>query len=77
MSAIEQEIRYLLYHLQQQTLPHGGLSHHQELFALQWDGFEAALNRLVFELMQRHHTDQINWPGKGRDDLLYGFCPDT
>ena len=46
MSAIEQEIRYLLYHLQQQTLPHGGLSHHQELFALQWDGSEAALNRL-------------------------------
>jgi creatinine amidohydrolase len=40
-------------------------------------GFEAALNRLVFDLMQRQRTDQINWPGKGRDDLLYGFCPDT
>jgi len=40
-------------------------------------GFEAAFNRLVFALMQRLGTDQVNWPGKGRDDLLYGFCPDA
>lgn len=40
-------------------------------------GFEAAFNRLVFALMQRLGTDQVNWPGKGRDDLLYGFCPDV
>ena len=40
-------------------------------------GFEAAFNRLIFALMQRLGTDQVNWPGKGRDDLLYGFCPDA
>lgn len=40
-------------------------------------GFEAALNTLVFDLMRRLGTDQVNWPGKGRDDLLYGFCPDN
>src|SRR5664280_721794 len=40
-------------------------------------GFEAAFNRLVFALIQRLGTDQVNWPGKGRDDLLYGFCPDA
>ena len=40
-------------------------------------GFEAAFNRLVFALMQRLGTDQVNWPGKGRDDALYGFCPDA
>jgi len=40
-------------------------------------GFEAAFNRLVFALMQRLGTDQVNWPGKGRDDLLYGFCLDV
>jgi hypothetical protein len=40
-------------------------------------GFEAALNALVFEVMKHLRIDQINWPGKGRDDLLYGFCPDT
>jgi len=39
-------------------------------------GFEAALNRLVFPVMRRLHINQIQWPGKGRDDLLYGFCPD-
>jgi len=39
-------------------------------------GFETALNRLVFALMTRFGIDQINWPGKGRDDQLYGFCPD-
>jgi creatinine amidohydrolase len=39
-------------------------------------GFEAALNRLVFAALQRFGIDQVNWPGKGRDDLLYGFCPD-
>ena len=39
-------------------------------------GFEAALNRLVFEAIQQHGIDQINWPGKGRDDRLYGFCQD-
>lgn len=40
-------------------------------------GFEAALNRLVFHVMQARGVDQVNWPGKGRDDLLYGFCQDT
>lgn len=40
-------------------------------------GFESALNRLVFDVMRRLRVDQINWPGKGRDDLLYGFCPDA
>lgn len=40
-------------------------------------GFESALNQLVFELMTHFGIDQINWPGKGRDDLLYGFCPDA
>lgn len=39
-------------------------------------GFEAALNRLVFAVMQHLRIDQVNWPGKGRDDLLYGFCPE-
>jgi creatinine amidohydrolase len=39
-------------------------------------GFEAALNALVFAVMRHLRVDQINWPGKGRDDLLYGFCPD-
>ena len=40
-------------------------------------GFEAALNQLVFALMNRFGIDQINWPGKGRDDQLYGFCQDV
>jgi creatinine amidohydrolase len=40
-------------------------------------GFEAAVNQLVFEVMQARGVDQINWPGKGRDDLLYGFCEDV
>lgn len=40
-------------------------------------GFEAALNALVFEAMRHLQIDQVNWPGKGRDDLLYGFCPDV
>jgi creatinine amidohydrolase len=40
-------------------------------------GFEAALNRLVFTLITRFGIDQVNWPGKGRDDQLYGFCPDA
>ncbi|MFT3781517.1 MAG: creatininase [Nibricoccus sp.] len=40
-------------------------------------GFEAALNRLVFALIKRFGTDQVNWPGKGRDDQLYGFCADS
>ncbi|ATC65607.1 creatininase [Nibricoccus aquaticus] len=39
--------------------------------------FEAALNKLTFELMTYFGIDQVNWPGKGRDDLLYGFCPDV
>lgn len=39
-------------------------------------GFEAALNRLIFPVMQRLQINQVQWPGKGRDDLLYGFCPD-
>lgn len=40
-------------------------------------GFESAINRLVFALMRHFETDQINWPGKGRDDRLYGFCSDA
>jgi len=40
-------------------------------------GFEAALNHLTYELMTHLGIDQVNWPGKGRDDLLYGFCPDA
>lgn len=40
-------------------------------------GFESALNQLVFALMKRFGIDQVNWPGKGRDDKLYGFCPDA
>ena len=40
-------------------------------------GFEAALNELVFEVMKARGVDQVNWPGKGRDDLLYGFCADV
>lgn len=39
-------------------------------------GFEAALNQLLLELMPHFGIDQVNWPGKGRDDLLYGFCRD-
>jgi fructoselysine-6-P-deglycase FrlB-like protein len=39
--------------------------------------FEAALNHLTFELITYFGIDQVNWPGKGRDDLLYGFCPDV
>lgn len=40
-------------------------------------GFEAALNDLVFTVMRHLGVDQVNWPGKGRDDALYGFCPDS
>jgi len=40
-------------------------------------GFEAALNALIFAVMRHLRVDQVNWPGKGRDDLLYGFCPDA
>ena len=40
-------------------------------------GFEAALNRLVYAVLRHLRIDQVNWPGKGRDDLLYGFCPDA
>ncbi len=40
-------------------------------------GFEAALNALVLAVMRHLRVDQVNWPGKGRDDLLYGFCPDA
>jgi len=40
-------------------------------------GFEAALNQLVFRVMAERRVDQVNWPGKGRDDLLYGFCSDV
>lgn len=40
-------------------------------------GFEAALNQLIFPVMRRLRVNQIQWPGKGRDDLLYGFCPDV
>ena len=39
-------------------------------------GYEAALNDLVFRVMRHLRVNQVDWPGKGRDDLLYGFCPD-
>lgn len=39
-------------------------------------GYEAALNDLVFSVMRHLRINQVEWPGKGRDDLLYGFCPD-
>lgn len=39
-------------------------------------GFEAALNRLVLAVQRHLRIDQVNWPGKGRDDQLYGFCAD-
>lgn len=40
-------------------------------------GYEAALNDLVFQVMRHLRSNQVEWPGKGRDDLLYGFCPDV
>ncbi|MFT3870849.1 MAG: creatininase [Nibricoccus sp.] len=40
-------------------------------------GFEAALNQIVITLIKQFGIDQVNWPGKGRDDQLYGFCSDT
>jgi creatinine amidohydrolase len=40
-------------------------------------GYEAALNDLVFAVMRHLRVNQVEWPGKGRDDLLYGFCPDV
>jgi creatinine amidohydrolase len=40
-------------------------------------GYEAALNDLVFAVMRHQRVNQVEWPGKGRDDLLYGFCPDV
>ena len=40
-------------------------------------GFEQILNRLVMELILHFGIDQVNWPGKGRDDMLYGFCADA
>lgn len=40
-------------------------------------GYEAALNDLVLAVMRRLRSNQVDWPGKGRDDLLYGFCPDV
>jgi fructoselysine-6-P-deglycase FrlB-like protein len=39
-------------------------------------GYEAALNDLVFTVLRHLRINQVDWPGKGRDDLLYGFCPD-
>ena len=39
-------------------------------------GFEHLFNRLVYGAMVDLGIDQVNWPGKGRDDLLYGFCRD-
>ncbi len=39
-------------------------------------GYETIFNDLVLKLIAHFGIDQINWPGRGRDDLLYGFCPD-
>ncbi len=40
-------------------------------------GFEAVFNHLLMDAVRTFGIDQINWPGKGRDDLLYGFCADN
>jgi hypothetical protein len=40
-------------------------------------GFEAAFNALIFAAMRQQGVNQVDWPGKGRDDALYGFCPDV
>lgn len=39
-------------------------------------GFEHLFNRVVYRAMVHFGVDQVNWPGKGRDDFLYGFCRD-
>lgn len=39
-------------------------------------GFEMIFNKLIVNLLEKKGIDQVNWPGKGRDDLLYGFCQD-
>lgn len=39
-------------------------------------GFEAAFNRMILRAISQYGIDQVNWPGKGRDDALYGFCRD-
>jgi len=40
-------------------------------------GFEAVFNQLIMKAMIHSDIDQVNWPGKGRDDQLYGFCADS
>ncbi len=39
--------------------------------------FESIFNHLIIRAMLKFGVDQVNWPGKGRDDGLYGFCTDT
>jgi len=39
-------------------------------------GYENVFNHLIMKAILRFKIDQVNWPGKGRDDALYGFCPD-
>ena len=39
-------------------------------------GFESVFNQLIMKAMVKFNVDQLNWPGKGRDDALYGFCSD-
>ena len=38
-----------------------------------WFEHDALLNHVVLELLRRHPRDLINWPGKGRDQSLYGL----
>lgn len=39
-------------------------------------GFEAIFNSLILKTMRQLGVNQVEWPGKGRDDRLYGFCAD-
>ena len=34
---------------------------------------EMEFNRLIFEIMRANRCNQIHWPGKGEDQLLYSF----
>lgn len=39
-------------------------------------GYESIFNHLVLKAIMHFGIDQVDWPGKGRDDMLYGFCAD-
>lgn len=40
-------------------------------------GFEALFNRLVFARIRQLNVDQVNWPGRGQDEPLYGYGADS